>query len=52
MVVAAQQNHVGQVGTTSGFPSDDVVHDGEGHVAAARVPAVAVPADDLSSLGT
>ena len=51
MVPAAQQHQVGQVGPTAGFPREDVVDDGKGDVGTAREPTVAVPADDLASLG-
>ena len=51
MVVQACESQIVQVGAAAGFPRDDVVHIGEGHVGTARKATVPVPAHHLSALG-
>jgi hypothetical protein len=52
MMMAAQEHEVRKVGVTTGFPRDDVMDIGKGHVRTAREPTLSVPAYDLSALRT
>jgi hypothetical protein len=51
VVVFAEENESGEVGSSSGFPRDDVVHMGEGHVPTAREATMSIPSPHLSALG-
>ena len=51
VVKQAEQGQIVEVGAATGFPRDDVVDIGEGHVGAAREATLSVPAHDLSALG-
>ena len=51
MVVSAKQDQIVQIGPTAEIPGHDVMDGGKGGVRAPWEPALAVPADHLSSLG-
>ena len=51
VVKQAEQGQIVEVGPAPGFPRNDVVDIGEGHVGAAREATVSIPPHDLSALG-
>src|ERR1700683_4617367 len=51
MVVHAGEGEIVEVGPATGFPRNDVVDVGEGHVGTAREATVPVPPQHLSALG-
>ena len=51
VVEHAEQGQIVEVGPAPGFPRDDVVDVGEGHVGTAREATVTIAPHDLSALG-
>ena len=51
MVVETGEHEIAQVGRPVGFPRDNVMDIGEGHVRAAWEATMSIPAQDLSALG-